>query len=261
MTTNEELIGRAEINDLEAILSISNKDVDETIHAVKDNADAIFTWDYEKGAAARAQQALREGQDVAVERRDRSAVGHRGRPGAGRAGERRPTTPASTRAWTSPARRSRSGPTKDWIQLGIESQNWTLSQFMHGEQGALAVHRQDRRDRAVDRCEVLRVDAGDGRGSPRRGVRQVPRHQAVRPLPDQRPPEDAARRHRQRQPVGHDLPRHADHGRGPRAGRVRVHPPAHDRAAAEAAAALRHERRSSSRRVRRAVAEGVLRAS
>jgi hypothetical protein len=26
---------------------------------------------------------------------------------------------------------------KDWIQFGIESQNWTLSQFMHGEQGAL----------------------------------------------------------------------------------------------------------------------------
>ena len=24
--------------------------VDETIHAVKDNAEAIFTWDYEKGA-------------------------------------------------------------------------------------------------------------------------------------------------------------------------------------------------------------------
>ncbi len=25
-------------------------DVDEVIHAVEDNADAIFTWDYEKGA-------------------------------------------------------------------------------------------------------------------------------------------------------------------------------------------------------------------
>ena len=24
-----------------------------------------------------------------------------------------------------------------WIQMGIESQNWTLSQFLHGEQGAL----------------------------------------------------------------------------------------------------------------------------
>ena len=26
---------------------------------------------------------------------------------------------------------------KEWIQVGVESQNWTLSQFMHGEQGAL----------------------------------------------------------------------------------------------------------------------------
>ena len=26
---------------------------------------------------------------------------------------------------------------KEWVQLGKESQNWTLSQFMHGEQGAL----------------------------------------------------------------------------------------------------------------------------
>src|SRR5262252_4635718 len=49
MSTNEELIGRTDINDLEAILAISNKDVDEVLHAVKDNADAIFTWDYEKG--------------------------------------------------------------------------------------------------------------------------------------------------------------------------------------------------------------------
>ena len=26
---------------------------------------------------------------------------------------------------------------KEWIQLGVERQNWTLAQFMHGEQGAL----------------------------------------------------------------------------------------------------------------------------
>ena len=26
---------------------------------------------------------------------------------------------------------------KEWTQFGVESQNWTLSQFMHGEQGAL----------------------------------------------------------------------------------------------------------------------------
>src|SRR3546814_13917512 len=50
MSTNEELIGRADVNDLEAILGITNTDVDAAIHAVKDNAEAIFTWDYEKGA-------------------------------------------------------------------------------------------------------------------------------------------------------------------------------------------------------------------
>ena len=43
---NDEIIGRAELDDIEAILSITNTDVDEVVHAVKDNADALFTWDY-----------------------------------------------------------------------------------------------------------------------------------------------------------------------------------------------------------------------
>src|SRR6478609_7051492 len=46
---NEQLLGRADINDLEAIMSVSAADVDDAMRAVKDNADAIFTWDYEKG--------------------------------------------------------------------------------------------------------------------------------------------------------------------------------------------------------------------
>ncbi|MGZ4718030.1 MAG: hypothetical protein ACXWCB_15190, partial [Acidimicrobiales bacterium] len=50
MSSTEEIIGRADVNDLEAILSVSNTDVDEALHTVADNADAIFTWDYEKGA-------------------------------------------------------------------------------------------------------------------------------------------------------------------------------------------------------------------
>ena len=79
-------------NDLESILSITNRDVDEVIHAVSDNADAIFTWDYEKGAAARAQQALREGEDVAVERRDRPA---RGTPMSTRRRSSSPTRPTT----------------------------------------------------------------------------------------------------------------------------------------------------------------------
>ena len=47
--TNEEILGRTDANDLEAILAITNDDMDAVIHSVKDNADAIFTWDYEKG--------------------------------------------------------------------------------------------------------------------------------------------------------------------------------------------------------------------
>ena len=124
--------------------------------------------------------------------------------------------------------------------------------------GRADLHRADRRDRPVDRRQVLRRDAGDGRGPPRRGVRPLPRHEAVGSLPDQRAPQDAARRHHRRQPLGHDLPRHADHGRGPRARRVRVPAPDDDRAAAQAAAPLRHERRGPPRRVRCAVAAGVL---
>ena len=49
-TSYEDLIGRTEINDLEAILSVSNTDLDAVVSAVSDNSDAIFTWDYEKGA-------------------------------------------------------------------------------------------------------------------------------------------------------------------------------------------------------------------
>src|SRR5437764_14481307 len=51
MTTNQEIIGRDEINDLEAILSVTNKSVDETLHNVNANLDAVFTWDYDRSRA------------------------------------------------------------------------------------------------------------------------------------------------------------------------------------------------------------------
>ena len=72
---------------------------------------------------------------------------------------------------------------EQWMQFGIESQNWTLSQFLHGEQGALMCTGPHRRDRAVDRRQVLRRHPGDGRGPPRRGVRPVPRREALGPYP------------------------------------------------------------------------------
>ena len=88
MSTNEELIGRDDINDLEAILAVTNTDVDEVIHAVKDNADAIFTWDYEKGARP-ALNRLYEKAKVSMWNGETDLpVGHRGRPGEGRRRQR-----------------------------------------------------------------------------------------------------------------------------------------------------------------------------
>jgi hypothetical protein len=135
--THEELIGRAEINDLEAILAVSNTDVNATISQVKDNADAIFTWDYEKGARPKlnrlyekAKSSMWNGEtdlpwDTEVDQEAVVIANTGGIIGAEGVGIDVSGTPMAK--WTD----------KEWIQFGIESQNWTLSQFMHGEQGAL----------------------------------------------------------------------------------------------------------------------------
>ena len=163
---------------------ITNTDVDEAIHAVKDNADAIFTWDYEKGAGPalnklyeKAKHSQWNGEtdldwSIEVDQEefardddrscDKAELGPR--PGIDLDGHAR----------------SRSGATRSGSQLSIESQNWR-SQPVHARRAGRAdLHGQDRRDRAVDRRQVLRRHPGDGRGPPRRGVRQVPRHQAQR---------------------------------------------------------------------------------
>jgi hypothetical protein len=134
--SNEELIGRSEVNDLEAILAITNTDVDETLHAVKDNADAIFTWDYEKGQRPalnklyeKAKTAQWNGEtDLPWETEvDQELVVIANAAQNGRDEDRQELIGTSLEKWGD----------KEWLEFGIQSQNWTLSQFMHGEQGAL----------------------------------------------------------------------------------------------------------------------------
>jgi hypothetical protein len=137
---NEDLIGRADLNDLEAILAVTNTDVGEAIHAVTDNADAIFTWDYEKGrrpALNRLYEKAKTSQwngetdlpwSTEVDQEAvvmANAAANMGGLGGGIDQSVIADSPFAT--WTE----------KEWIQVGVESQNWTLSQFMHGEQGAL----------------------------------------------------------------------------------------------------------------------------
>jgi hypothetical protein len=135
-----EILGRDDANDLEAILAITNTDVDEAISTVTNNADSIFTWDYEKGARPRlnrlyekAKHAQWDGEtdldwSIAVDI-DKTVVEMR----------------AASQAQMGPINRLREEPGNpfrnwgdtEWHQLGVESLNWRLSQFMHGEQGAL----------------------------------------------------------------------------------------------------------------------------
>jgi hypothetical protein len=135
MATNEDLIGRTDINDLEAILSITNTDVDEVSHAVKDNAEAIFTWDYERSRPAlgklyeKAKKAQWNAQtdlpwDTVV---DQEEVAINNALQAGGFGQGVDLSGTSLEKWGD----------KEWLNFAVESQNWTLSQFMHGEQGAL----------------------------------------------------------------------------------------------------------------------------
>ncbi len=132
-----EMIGRSDVDDIEAILSVSNTDVDEVQHAVRSDYDTIFTWDYDKGARPKLdrlyekaktsmwnaqtdlawetevdQEKLVAEQQLMMGPPLHSLVDLSGTPLA---------------SWGE----------KEWTQLGIEGQNWTLSQFMHGEQGAL----------------------------------------------------------------------------------------------------------------------------
>ena len=137
MTTNLDMIGRDEINDLEAILSVTNTDREAIVSHVKSNYDTIFTWDYEKGSRPKlnrlyekAKTSMWNGEtdlpwDTEVDQeevaRNNAAANSTG------LGAQMDVTGTPFAKWGE----------DEWLQLAVESQNWTLSQFMHGEQGAL----------------------------------------------------------------------------------------------------------------------------
>ncbi len=132
---NETILGRHEINDIDAILAIPNTDPNEIEHIVKNNADTIFTWDYSlaRPALRKLYEKAKVGQwngatdlpwntDVDIERTlaaDQAILGT-GFDVSVYAG-----TPVAN--WGE----------KEWLEFGIVGRNWQLSQFLHGEQGAL----------------------------------------------------------------------------------------------------------------------------
>jgi hypothetical protein len=138
MATDAEILGRDHVDDLQAILSVERADVDEVVHAVTDHADAIFTWDYEKGCrpaleklyekAKRAQWNGETDLDWSIdsdrEQQSRQMIRPRLQFLEAKGVDLAHSPLAS---WGE----------AEWLEFGLEIQNWSLSQFMHGEQGAL----------------------------------------------------------------------------------------------------------------------------
>ncbi len=139
MSTYDEMIGRADVNDIEAILAVTNTDRDEVISSVAQHAEAIFTWDYTKGARPsldklyeKAKVSMWNGEtdlpwDTPVDQEQLVITNAEQNAAQGLGLADFDVTGTPFESWNE----------SQWIQLGIESQNWTLSQFMHGEQGAL----------------------------------------------------------------------------------------------------------------------------
>jgi len=138
MASDQDILGRADVNDLEAIIAIANTDVHEAIHTVEDNADAIFTWDYEKGARPalnklyeKAKTSQWNGEtdlDWSIDVDPEKVIS-----------EMQGSNAAGPFQWIveHPESPLKNFGDKEWTELGVESLNWRLSQFMHGEQGAL----------------------------------------------------------------------------------------------------------------------------
>ena len=139
MSINDDLIGRSNVNDLEAILAVSNTERDEVISCVSQNAEAIFTWDYTKGARPsldklyeKAKVSMWNGEtdlpwDTPVDQEKLIVEQAMANSAAGIGLADFDISGTPFEKWTE----------KQWVALAVESENWTLSQFMHGEQGAL----------------------------------------------------------------------------------------------------------------------------
>jgi hypothetical protein len=137
MRSNLELLGREDINDHETIYSVIGREEENGRHAVADNCEAEFTWDYTKGARPQLDKLYEKAKGAQWNGRtdlpwetevdqehlayDLYVEGTKG-PLANA-----DLTGTPLAKWGE----------KEWVQLNIENQNWTLSQFMHGEQGAL----------------------------------------------------------------------------------------------------------------------------
>ena len=126
MRQNEELIGRAHVNDVEAILAITNTDTESRFHDVGSAVDTRFTWDYDRARPKlgklyeKAKGSMWNGNDLPWSTDvDQEAVVRANAAMSAASG----LAPMMDLSGTPFANWG----DKEWLEFGIESQNWTLS--------------------------------------------------------------------------------------------------------------------------------------
>ena len=137
--TDEEIIGRSDVNDIDTIIDISrtNSDVTSIIHAVQDNSDALFTWDYAKGARPQLERLYEKAKtsqwnaqtdlDWSIEVDPYEAFSVFSESNFTPEFERDKSRRLPTDNWGD----------AEWREFSLETFKWRMSQFLHGEQGAL----------------------------------------------------------------------------------------------------------------------------
>jgi hypothetical protein len=137
MRSNLDLIGRDDVNDTLEIYSLIGREEEEGTHSVEDNCAAEFTWDYTKGARPKLDKLYEKAKGAQWNGRtdlpwdtevDQYRLAHDlfVENTSGPFGDL-DLSGTAVASWGE----------KEWVQFNVENQNWTLSQFMHGEQGAL----------------------------------------------------------------------------------------------------------------------------
>jgi hypothetical protein len=136
----DQLLDPETFNSVETIMAVTDPSIEEECSTVVNNADTLFTWDYTKGARPRLEKLYEKAKtsqwngetdlDWSIEVDVEKTTADLG---------------AADANFTGPIARLAEEPGNpfahfgddEWQQLRIESQGWRLSQFLHGEQGAL----------------------------------------------------------------------------------------------------------------------------
>jgi hypothetical protein len=133
--SDAEILGRAGPDEIEAIIGVAPTDPDEILHAVEDHCEALFTWDYEKASRPRLDKLYEKAKtaqwnaqvdldwSIEVDPLTALSLDLEGQ-GSGYWGS---NSSSPTRNWGS----------REWDEFTLHSLSWRLSQFAHGEQGAL----------------------------------------------------------------------------------------------------------------------------